>query len=194
MITTSDDLHTASSATSAPSAASSSQVETLTSENKVARTTGTSLTKAMCLHENRHGLRPSPATTRLPARREVHLPRPSTSIKVTYTARTTPTWRTQPTNEAISSTRYAVQRSCTSHAVQPCSGRHAAAMQCRELCSHAAAMQWPPCSSSCCSSSMHTDSCMPVHACRFIQSCSSSSMHACMQLENASCKLQVATC
>ena len=69
-------------------------------------------------------------------------------------------------------------------------------MQCRELCSHAAAMQWPPCSSSCCSSSMHADSCMPIHACRFIQSCSSSSssMHAYMQIENASCKLQVASC
>ena len=69
-------------------------------------------------------------------------------------------------------------------------------MQCRELCSHAAAMQWPPCSSSCCSSSMHADSCMPVHACRFIQSCSSSSssMHAYMQIENASCKLQAASC
>jgi hypothetical protein len=41
-----------------------SQIKTFAHENKVARATGTSLTKARCLHENRHGLRPSPATTR----------------------------------------------------------------------------------------------------------------------------------
>ena len=47
-----------------------SQIKTFAHENKVARATGTSLTKARCLHENRHELSPSPATTRLPARRE----------------------------------------------------------------------------------------------------------------------------